>query len=140
MDKSIVGRRGAEYTCVVESSKIKEYAAAVNETSDCYWDDAAPGGLLAPPTFTHVCRSGKGDLLFGSGADASRILQGEHEITYHRSLRAGDEVTYHLEIVDYAQKVGARSGPMDVIVVQTIVRNQAGEPVQTIRQTFVHKR
>ena len=140
IDKSIIGRRGPQFTCIVEAGKLKEYAAAVNETSDCFWSDDDPEGLLAPPTFTHVFRSGKAELLFSSGVDAAKILQGEHEITYHRPLRAGDEITYHLEIVDYFEKVGNRSGPMDIIVVQTILKNKSGEPVQTIRQTFVHQR
>lgn len=140
LDKSIIGRRGPEHTCVVEAGKIKEYAYAVNDRSECYWDDNTPGGLFCPPTFSHIYRNGKGELLFGSGADASRILQGDHEITFHRALRVGEKITYHLEIVDYSVKVGKRSGEMDVIVVETILRDQKGEPVQTIRQTFVHKR
>lgn len=141
IDRSIIGRKGPEFTCTVEAGKIKEFAAAIGDPSDLFWDDDRPGGLVAPPTFSHVFRSGKMQLLMTDcGLDATKFLHGEHEIVYERALRPGDRITYRVEIVDVYEKQGRRSGPMDVVVIQTVLKDQAGGVVQTIRQSFVSKR
>ncbi len=139
IDRGIIGRRSADYACTVEAGKIKEFAAALGETSDIFWNDDP--ALLAPPTFSHIFRSGKMQLLMTDcGLDATKFLHGEHDITYYRPLRAGESVTYNIELVDVIEKRGQRSGPMDVVVLQTIVRDQGGDVIQKIRQTFVAKR
>jgi N-terminal half of MaoC dehydratase len=139
IDRSIIGRSSDDYTCTVEAGKIKEFAAAIGENSDLFWNDApAP---IAPPTFSHIFRSGKMQLLMTDcGLDATKFLHGEHDITYYRPLRAGETVVYNIELVDVIEKHGQRSGPMDVVVLQTLVRDQSGNPIQKIRQTFVAKR
>jgi hypothetical protein len=134
--KPMLGRKGPEFTCTVEAGKIKEYAAAVDDWSDFFWSDD-PAELYAPPTYSHVFRSGKISVM---DADLTRFVQGEHEIVYHRPLRPGDRITYHLEVVSVTEKEGRQSGPMALIVLQTILKDRAGEPVQTIRQTFVGRR
>lgn len=141
IDRAIVGRQGPEFTCTVERGKIKEFAAAIGEASDLFWDDERPGGLAAPPTLSHIFRSGKMELLMtDAGLDATKFLHGEHEIVYHRPLRPGDRITYRIEIVDAYERVGRKSGPMDVVMLETRLRDAAGAPVQTIRQTFVARR
>ena len=134
--KPMLGRKGPEFSCTVEAGKIKEYAAAVDDWSEFFWSDD-PAQLYTPPTFSHVYRSGKLGLL---GADLTRLLQGEHEIVYHRPLRVGERITYHLEVVSVTEKEGRKSGPIALIVIETVLRDAAGKPVQTIRQTFVGKR
>ena len=139
IDRGIIGRKSADYACTVEAGKIKEFAAALGETSDIFWNDDP--ALLAPPTFSHIFRSGKMQLLMSDcGLDATKFLHGEHDITYYRPLRAGATVTYNIELVDVLEKHGQRSGPMDVVVLQTIVRDRGGDVIQKIRQTFVAKR
>lgn len=135
--KPMIGRKGPQFRCTVEAGKIKEYAAAVDDMSEFFWADN-PGSQYAPPTFSHVYRSGKMSAM--SGADLTRFVQGEHEIVYHRPLRAGDEITYDIEVVSVTEKEGRKSGPIALIVLQTVLRDLAGDPVQTIRQTFVGKR
>jgi hypothetical protein len=141
IDRSIIGRKSPDFTCTIEAGKIKEFAAAIGEPSDVFWLDDRTEGLVAPPTFSHIMRSGKMQLLMSNcGLDATKFLHGEHEITYARPLRAGDRVTYNLEVVDVLEKIGQRSGPMDVVVLQTVVKDMHGDVVQTIRQTFVSRR
>ncbi len=141
IDRGIVGRKGPEFTCTVERGKIKEFAAAVGDYSDLFWDDSRPGGITVPPTFSHIFRSGKMELLMtDAGLDATKFLHGEHDILYHRPLRPDERITYSIEIVDAFEKQGRRSGPMDVVVLETRLRDSAGSLVQTIRQTFVAKR
>ncbi|HET7875146.1 MAG TPA: MaoC family dehydratase N-terminal domain-containing protein [Methylomirabilota bacterium] len=141
IDRAIIGRKGPEFTCTIERGKVKEFAAAVGDYSDLFWDDTRSGGIEVPPTFSHIFRSGKMELLMtDAGLDATKFLHGEHEIVYHRPLVPGDRITYSIEIVDAFEKQGRRSGPMDVVVLETRLRDSAGAPVQTIRQTFVAKR
>lgn len=135
--KPLLGMKGSTFKCIVEAGKIKEYAAAVDDWSDFYFTDD-PAQQYAPPTFSHIYRSGKMEAMHL--ADLSRFVQGEHEIIYHRPLRPGEELSYHLEIVSVTEKQGRASGPMALIVLETILRDKEGEPVQTIHQTFVGRR
>jgi hypothetical protein len=135
--KPMLGRKGPTFRCTVEAGKIKEYAAAVDDMSEFFWSDD-PAVQYAPPTFSHVYRSGKMSVM--TSADLTRFVQGEHEIVYHRPLRPGDEVNYDIEVLSVTEKEGRKSGPIALIVLQTVVRDPAGEPIQTIRQTFVGKR
>ncbi len=90
IDKSIIGRRSPEYVCTVEAGKIKEFAAAISDASDLFWDEARDGGIVAPPTFSHIFRSGKMELMLSDcGLDATKFLHGEHDIAYHRPMRPG---------------------------------------------------
>ncbi len=140
VDRNIIGRKSPEFVCTVEAGKIKEFAAAIGETNELFWNDDDTT-LLAPPTFSHIFRSGKMQLLMSDcGLDATKFLHGEHEIDFHRDLRAGDRLTYSIEVIDVRETKGRRSGPMDIIVLQTLLKNQAGQKVQTIKQTFVAKR
>lgn len=141
IDKSVIGKKSAVYSMTVEAGKIREFAAAINETSDIFWDDEKFPELIAPPTFSHVLRSGKMQLLMSDcGLDATKFLHGEHDISYERPLRAGDRLSYQLELVDLYEKEGRRSGPMDIVVLETKVTDASGALVQTIRQSFVAKR
>jgi acyl dehydratase len=141
IDKSIIGRRSPEFTCTVELGKIKEFAASIDDRSDLFWDEDRAGGIVAPPTFSHLFRSGKMELMLSDcGLDATKFLHGEHEISYKRPLRPGDRIRYFLEIVDVHEKHGRRSGTMDILTMQTVLRDDSDQPVQTIRQTFVAKR
>lgn len=140
VDRSIIGRSSPQFSCTVEAGKIKEFAAAIGETNEAFWTDD-DNALLAPPTFSHIFRSGKMELLMSDcGLDATKFLHGEHEIEFHRPLKPGDRLNYAIKVVDVRQAAGKRSGPMDIIVLETLVNDDDGKPVQTVRQTFVAKR
>lgn len=140
IDRNIIGRSAPEFTCTVEAGKIKEFAAAIGEANEAFWQDDE-ARLVAPPTFSHVFRSGKMELLISDcGLDATKFLHGEHEIEFHRPLRPGDRLTYALKVIDVGEADGKRSGPLDIVVLETLVKDQNGELVQTIHQTFVAKR
>lgn len=138
--RNIIGRSSPEFLCTVEAGKIKEFAASIGETNEAFWTDDE-SVLLAPPTFSHIFRSGKMELLMSDcGLDATKFLHGEHEIEFHRPLRPGDRLSYAIKVVDVREAAGKRSGPMDIVVLETLVKDDKGVPVQTIRQTFVAKR
>ena len=141
ISRNIIGRRSPEYICTVETGKIKEFAASIDDKSDLFWDEERPGGIVAPPTFSHIFRSGKMELMLSEcGLDATKFLHGEHEISYSRPLKPGDKIRYFIEVVDVQEKQGRRSGPMDILTMETVLRDDSDRPVQTIRQTFVAKR
>lgn len=140
VDRNIIGRTSPRFACTVEAGKIKEFAAAVGETNEAFWRDEE-AALVAPPTFSHIFRSGKMKLLMSDcGLDATKFLHGEHEIEFHRPLKAGARVSYAIRVADVRESEGRRSGPMDIVVLETVVNDESGAPVQTIRQTFVAKR
>ncbi len=140
VDRNIIGRSSPEFFCTVEAGKIKEFAASIGETNAVFWTDDE-SALLAPPTFSHIFRSGKMELLMSDcGLDATRFLHGEHEIEFHRPLKSGDRLSYAIRVADVREATGKRSGPMDIIILETLVKDDVGAPVQTIRQTFVAKR
>lgn len=140
VDRNIIGRSSPQFSCTVEAGKIKEFAAAIGETNEAFWTDDE-SALLAPPTFSHVFRSGKMELLMSDcGLDATKFLHGEHELEFHRPLKPGDRLNYAIKVVDVREAAGKRSGPMDIVVLETLVSDDSGKPVQTIRQTFVAKR
>lgn len=140
VSRNIIGRSSPRFSCTVEAGKIKEFTAAIGETNEAFWADDE-SLLLAPPTFSHIFRSGKMELLMSDcGLDATKFLHGEHEIEFHRPLRAGDRLNYTIRVVDVRETAGKRSGPMDIVVLETRVTDDSDEPVQTIRQTFVAQR
>lgn len=140
VDHNIIGRSSPEFLCTIEAGKIKEFAASIGETNNAFWMDDE-SALLAPPTFSHIFRSGKMELLMTDcGLDATKFLHGEHEIEFHRPLRPGDRLRYAIRVVDVREASGKRSGPMDIVVLETLVKDDRNVPVQTIRQTFVAKR
>lgn len=140
VDRNVIGRSSRTFEVTVEAGKIKEFAAAIGETNEACWSDDE-SQLVAPPTFSHILRSGKMELLMSDcGLDATRFLHGEHEIESRRPLRPGDRLRYSMRIADVREIVGRRSGPSDVVVLETLVDDQNGERVQTIRQTFIAKR
>jgi hypothetical protein len=139
IDRNIIGRTTPQFVCTVEAGKIKEFAAAVGEANAAFWEDG--DRLSAPPTFSHVFRSGKMELLMSEcGLDATKFLHGEHEIEFHRPLQAGEQVSYAIEVVDVRESQGKRSGTMDIVDLQTVLRDREGRKVQTIKQTFVARR
>jgi hypothetical protein len=140
IDRNIIGRSSPQFVCTVEAGKIKEFAAAVGEGNAAFWEDD-DDRLSAPPTFSHIFRSGKMELLMSDcGLDATKFLHGEHEIEFHRPLRVGEQLSYAIEVVDVRESQGRRSGAMDIVDLQTVLRDRDGSKVQTIKQTFVARR
>ncbi len=135
--KPLLGRKGGRFTATVDAVKVKEYAAAIDDWSDFFWVDD-PAAQCVPPTFGHLFRSGKMQAM--EGVDWSRLVQGEQDIVYHRPLRVGERVNYEIEVEEVTEKEGRGSGPLAIIVLRTVLRDDAGEPIQTIRQTFVARR
>ena len=99
-------------TYVVGREKIREYAAAIGETSPlCHDPEAAKAAgyvdVVAPPMFAAVYswRALAPVVLDPEvGMDFARMVHGGQEFTWHEPVVAGDEITTEAAFVDKAKR------------------------------------
>lgn len=113
-------------------------------TADALGSPALPEGLLHP---MYVWYSG----VRGTGYGIDHLFElvrcppedgpmlGETELTQHRPLRIGEELTVTSRILDLERKHG-RSGTFDLMRVHLEVRDDSEELVGTVTNTFVYPR
>ena len=125
---------------VVGREKVREFAAAINDTNPLSTDlDAARAAgfadLVAPPTFafeiTHVAM---GNAMFDPdlGLDYTRVVHGEQRFEYHRPLVAGDEVT----VVAMITSIRAAAGN-DMLTLRSDVLDPAGDVIVSTHSVIV---
>jgi acyl dehydratase len=128
-----VGYSTGLHTRTIDRAKIIEYVDALHLTNPIYRDSAAARAagfrdIIAPPSlvisFTIVPRAVK---LSTFGIDESRALAGEMAFEHHVPICAGDELKGECVLVAVERKQGRR--PMDVLRVETRIRNQFGDLV-----------
>ena len=119
----------------VTAEEILEYVAASGEPSPA--SGAAPGELVAPPTFVVRLRGRRfmpANLpnLGRAGFDAGK------DIEFGVPIRVGDVLTSVSTVHDIYEKTG-RSGSMAFIVFRTVLTNQRGEQVAVIDQKMMFR-
>lgn len=141
LNAGFVGRTyAADEPYVVGREKIREFAAAIDETSRACFDVAAAQALgyqdlVAPPTFPIVLTYQVSVAVVGDpdlGLDYSRVVHGEQNFAYTRPIVAGDQLNCVLTITDIRQAAGN-----DIITTQTQITTTAGEPVCVATSTLV---
>ena len=143
MDQSFVGRAfPLAEPYLVGREKVREFAAAIGETSPLCLDSArarAAGypDVVAPPTFAMaVVARAQDAVLFDPalGLDFSRVVHGDQAFVYHRPICAGDELrsTVHIDAI----RVMAGN---DIITLRTELSTSAGEPVCAATSTLVSR-
>src|SRR5919201_187255 len=108
IDRSLIGVWGPEGTMRVELGKIREFARA--------------DGAVAPPTFLMTIAFWIGDLGQTRSAvklDYRRLLHGEQEFEYVRTIRAGDVLAFRSRTKEVFEKQGKRGGKMLFILGET---------------------
>ncbi len=117
----------------VEREKVREYATAVKNDCAAYFDDDAAAelgyaGLVAPLTFVSIFGY-KAQVAFfeaaGIGIQDAQIVQVDQEVKFLEPIRAGDKLYYDV----YGESVRQAHGT-DIIVLKSIVSNEAGDIVQ----------
>lgn len=116
------------------------YAAALGDTSACYFDTARPGGVVAHPLFP-VCPEWAAIVESRSasehaGMDRADVLTGvhaTHDVTIHRLVRPGDRLTTRLEIVALTD-----IGPGAKATTRLVTVDAAGQPVATTTQDAIY--
>ena len=117
----------------VEREKVREYAVAVKNDAPFYSEDDAAidlgyHALVAPLTFMSVFGYQAQVAFFesaGVGIQDAQIVQVDQAVKYLEPIQAGDKLYYDV----YGESVRQAHGT-DIIVLKSVVSNEAGEIVQ----------
>lgn len=140
VDLTAIGKTYPATAYAVGREKIREYAAAVGETEQLYFDvdvarAAGYADVVAPPMFA-VVYSGRSvwPALFDPevGIDFTMMVHGGQEFRWGPLVLAGDEITTTTTVKDIAERSG-----MGFYVFETESRNQRGETVCTGTWTHI---
>lgn len=144
-------RLGEPTSGEVLRKETERYAYAVGDDNRLYFDDAyarAAGyeGSIAPPLFFEIPMRQAVPLseLRPDGIararqapiplKVERVMAGGQEVEFVQPIYPGDTLTAETRLVDLQQKQG-RSGPLVLIVRETVYTNQHGEVVVRSRST-----
>ena len=138
-DRSLYGKEHLAGPFEVTKELIQAFTKSLGETNPVFTNEAAAlaagySGLLAPPTFCTVFVSRVSlpsiNLKFGKmQVHAGQRVQPRADIV------AGDQMTASSHLKDVYPKTG-RSGTMVFIVWETTFRNQNGEIVADVQESF----
>jgi acyl dehydratase len=136
---SAVGKSYPPFEYEVGREKIREYANAVGETSQVYFDRAAAQAagfrdVVAPPMFAVVYSAGSvGPPIFDEeiGIDFMRMVHGGQEFSWSEPVCAGDTITTETTFKDFSEKDGRK-----FYVFESVSRNQEGQEV--VRGTWTN--
>jgi acyl dehydratase len=134
-----VGKSYPPFEYEVGREKIREYANAVGETNQVYFDrqaarDAGFRDVVAPPMFAVVYSFGSlGPPIFDAeiGIDFMRMVHGGQEFLWSEPVCAGDVITTVTTFKDFSENGGRR-----FYVFESVSRNQEGQDV--VRGTWTN--
>jgi len=136
MNRELIGRTYAASTYEVKEEAMIRYALATNETNPRFLHSSVEGGVIAPPVFPVVYHAkvlGKPISDPELNIEFRRALHGEQDMTFHRSIRAGDVLSTTPSIEDIREK-----GTGETISIRLRTENQSGELVEeTLFKLFV---
>ena len=141
MQRALVGKvypPGEPYQ--VGREKVREFAAAIGETSPLCGDVAAARAagypdLVAPPTFAFVLTMrAMNDAMFDPalGLQYAMAVHGEQHLSYRRPIVAGDEISVTCTIADIAVR-----GSNEVLTTRSELTDARGELVATTSEVIV---
>jgi acyl dehydratase len=160
--EEVVGRSTGAATIHIERGPVGKFAGAVTDTNPVYCDlEAARAAgfdtIPAPPTFTFAAASwgtfpedqppdptgGRGspmrELMAGLMAEGGLVLHGEQEFIYHKPVQVGDTLHQEGKVVDLYSKE-AKGKTMTFIVMETVFKDDSGDPVVTERFNLIHRK
>jgi acyl dehydratase len=130
LNRNLIGKHYPPQDYGVTAEATLQYAHAYNEDNPWFLDTARPGGIIAPPMFGVVMSwlpiimvMSDSDL----GVDLLRLLHGEQDMYFYRTVAPGDIVTSTAKILTIETKATGES-----IVLEVSCANQRGEPVQRL--------
>jgi len=134
-----VGKTYSPFDYEVGREKIREYAHAVGETDQVYFDrDAAKSAgyrdVVAPPMFAVVYSAGSvGPAVLDPevGMDFMRMVHGGQEFVWGEPVCAGDTITTTTTFKDFSEKDGRK-----FYVFESVSNNQDGQEV--VRGTWTN--
>jgi hypothetical protein len=140
MDRTSVGREGAEFELDVERGKIAEFARAVHATDPAHF---LREGALSPPTFLTTMFFWE-ERVEGANPwhlvkmSQERGMHAEQEYVFHGPPpAAGTKLTCRSRIESMYDKAGKKGGNMTFAVMVTEFRDPSGRLVAEARMTGV---
>ena len=142
LNSELVGKSYPPVRYEVGREKLREFAEAVGETDPIYHDEQAAKAagyrdIPAVPTFPIVLSFRAGQRVYGDpdlGLDYSRVVHGEQEFEYQQPICAGDRLLATGKILSVQTR-----GRHEVLIVETTVTTEAGEPVCAARGTIISR-
>ena len=142
LDKTDIGKKFPSVTADVEKGRLRFFSKAIGENNPIYFDEEAAKNagytsIPVPPTFFFSLKMDVPNPFENYekvGASLERILHANQEFTYHRSVVAGDTLTFESVISDIYDKKG---GMLEFLVETTKVSNQLNKHVADMTTTLV---
>ena len=134
-DRSLLGVKHRIGSFEVTRDLIDRFTRAVDGAADdC--DDGGDGDVVAPPTFCNVFISGfdRPDIKLEFG---NLHLFASQAIECVGAVRSGDTLEVETALKEVYPKTG-RSGMMVFVTWETRFRNQRGETVALVDESYVH--
>jgi len=146
LNRNIIGKEYPSYSYEVEKGKIREFARAIGEKNQIYYDEGIAGkkgyeGLVAPPTFGtvfFVAGNLMYDIITDLQGDLVRMLQVAQEYEYFKPIHPGMIITAETKVTDIFTKE-SKAGSMDFVIVETDYSQQSGEKVMVEKLTVVFR-
>lgn len=141
LDKNMIGLTSEPYRFEIENRHVRQFREAIGDDHPLYQDEAYANeslyeGIIVPPTFP-VAMNGE-DVALPIELDHRRMLHGEQEFIYHQPIRPGDRLQCQMKISDIYDREG-KSGNMQFLVLDTEMRNEAGELVCVSRMNIIYR-
>src|SRR5439155_26255461 len=128
LNRILIGKQYHPQDYGVTAEATMRYARAYNEDNPWFFDTARPDGLMAPPMFG-VAMSWLSIIMVMSdsdlGVDLLRLLHGEQDMYFYRTVSPGDIITSTAKILFIEEKATGES-----IVVEVLSTTQKNELVQ----------
>lgn len=132
----------------VERGAIRRFAEAIMAPNPLYTDQEYAqksrfGTLIAPPTFVIMPPRG-GFKITGPTEGFPKVeipgirrgVNAGNEVEFFRPVRLGDVISQKTRVVDIYEREG-RSGPLAIVVYETIFKNQDNQLMAISRQRFL---
>jgi acyl dehydratase len=142
LNASLIGKEYPALSLTVERDHVDRFAQSIGEDGAVFRDPEAARAAgypeqLAPPTFVTTMQIMASALAASDqelGLDYSRVLHGEQEYEWRRPVHVGDELTATPRIADISGR-----GPLEFLVVESEIRDAAGETVVVARTTLLSR-
>ena len=159
----VVGLPTGAATIHVERGPVGKFARAVTDPNPVYKSieaarDAGFDNIPAPPTFTFSAAAYWGTfpedqpedptgdegspmrrVMGGLMAQGGLVLHGEQEFLYHKPVQVGETLHQEGKIVDLYSKE-AKGKTLTFLVMETVFKDDAGDPVVTERFNLIHRK
>ncbi len=142
LDITDIGKAFPSVTAAVEKGRLRFFAKAIGENNPIYTDETAAKeagyeSLPMPPTFLFSLKMDVPNPFENyekAGAQLAKILHANQAFIYHKSVVAGDSLTFESHIADIYDK---KAGALEFLVEKTKVSNQLDQHVADMTTTLV---